>query len=65
MKRHTSSRDTAFKKHCVADDAFDASNMRRRISLSSNGVAVGVDANRCFGRPVVPAQGFVEQNSGR
>src|SRR5215831_2917514 len=66
LKCHAGSRESGFKTYNVAQNAFDTRNVRWRISLAGDSVAIGIDTNCRARTRITPPQRFVKQNpSGR
>lgn len=63
MKRHAGSRESGFKTYGVTQNAFDTRDVRRRITSSSNRIAVCIDADCSVGMEVACAQSFIEQHA--
>src|ERR1043166_6716019 len=60
VKRHARSREPGFKTHSVGQDAFYAGDVRGRVTLSGNGIAIGIDADCGVCAEISCAQRFIE-----
>jgi hypothetical protein len=63
LKSHRRARRASLEANSVAQNSFDARDVRRSASSAGDGIPIGINADRGIAVKVSPAQCLVEQDS--